>query len=125
DIMSVIAYSHNNTLVIGEVSHYHFYQSMNHISHQRRPTQKYQPRKTIIPSVPRQHAKAPVNSPLSFIRQEKLPQTNQPTSTLLLSSPDTETTGSSQQRPPLSARSTTDLLKHLPLFPKKEQLGRR
>jgi hypothetical protein len=57
DTMSVIAHSPNNTLVIGEVSHYHFYQSMNHT----RPTQKYQPRKTIIPSVPRQHRQVPAN----------------------------------------------------------------
>ncbi|ORZ21251.1 hypothetical protein BCR42DRAFT_407169 [Absidia repens] len=76
--MSVITYPPDNTLVIGEVSHYHFYQSINQAP---RTSSKYQPSKRIIPSVPRQHSKAPVNSPLSFIRQQKLPQHTHHTAT--------------------------------------------
>ncbi|ORZ19927.1 hypothetical protein BCR42DRAFT_410815 [Absidia repens] len=95
--MSVIAHAPNNTLVIGELSHYHFYQSMNKTP--SRPSQKYQATKKIIPSVPRQHCKAPVNSPLSFIRQQKLPQDIHPTATSLspqgLSSPNTLSTAAS------------------------------
>ncbi|CAO3596765.1 unnamed protein product [Absidia cylindrospora] len=149
--MSVIAHAPSNTLVIGEVSHYHFYQSMNQTP--SRPSQKYQATKKIIPSVPRHHCKAPVNSPLSFIRQQKLPQDIHPTATSLspqgLSSANTLSTATSptsrkvatiafqssssflnsatqqhqqQRRPPFFAHSSSDLLKNLPTFPKKHQL---
>ncbi|CAO3587909.1 unnamed protein product [Absidia cylindrospora] len=144
--MSAITYPPDNTLVIGEVSHYHFYQSINQAP---RTSSKYQPSKRIIPAIPRQHSKAPVNSPLSFIRQQKLPRhihhTATPTScrtpssvNLLLppvssieppttSSPGkTSTEPTHQRRPQLFTHSSADLL-NLSSSPTKHplSLGRR
>lgn len=56
--MSVIAYESSNTLVIGQVQHYYFYQSINQ-STINSNSNKYRPlstttNKSIIPSTPRQ-----------------------------------------------------------------------
>ncbi|CAO3617442.1 unnamed protein product [Cunninghamella blakesleeana] len=76
--MSVIAYESSNTLVIGQVQHYHFYQSINQsIINSNNNNYRSLPtltNKCIIPSTPRQRSnKAPINSPLSFIREQKIP----------------------------------------------------
>lgn len=92
------------------------------------------------------HSKAPVNSPLSFIRQQKVPQRNRssistpsslgsPSSVNLLSPPSSsieisttcsteKTTNSTQQRPPMFAHSSADLLTNLAPSPTKRPLDR-
>ncbi|KAI8334579.1 hypothetical protein BC941DRAFT_431599 [Chlamydoabsidia padenii] len=112
--MSVLTQPTTSThtlLVIGEVSHYHFYQSLNHHVSQHHRSSKYRPTtKKIIPSIPRQRCKAPPNSPLSFIRPQKLPnQVAVPPVDLLSTAVPSAPTSS-----PYRSHSSADLSNHLP-----------